>query len=176
MNNPTLTITANFKNNLVAQMSTLKKFASKFTTELEDKDDLVQDTLLKAMIAADKYQNGTNLRAWLYVLMKNIYINNYRKQKQQQRFIETEDIALHHFSLTTTYKNGGEEKFVNNDIKEAMKQLKPNLYHSFEPFVLGYKYNEIAETLHIPLGTVKTRIFEARAELKSILAHYKFRD
>ncbi|MEJ5995270.1 RNA polymerase sigma factor [Pedobacter sp. Du54] len=175
MDNPSITVSANFKINLIAQMPLLKKFAKKFTTEREDIDDLVQDTLLKAMTASDKYQSGTNLRAWLWVLMKNIYINNYRKHKQHQRISEIEKTISCHFSTCTSYKNGGEEKLINTDIKKAMNQLKPSLYLSIKPFVLGYKYKEIANSLHIPLGTVKTRIFEARTHLKSLLTPYHLR-
>lgn len=175
MDNPILGIPSSFKDHLIAQMPLLKKFARKFTSELADMDDLVQDTLLKAMTSFEKYQRGTNLKAWLYVLMKNIYINGYRKLNQKRKFSTTTNIGRFYFSTLSSHENGGERKLIITDINTALEQLKSIFNRPLELFLMGYKYDEIASTLHLPIATVKTRIFVARTQLKSILADYKFR-
>lgn len=174
MDNLISVIPSSFKDNLIAQMPVLKKFAKKFTPELADMDDLVQDTLLKAMISFEKYQRGSNLKAWLYVLMKNIYINGYRKLNQKRKFNNTTNVARFYFSTLSHHENGGERKLITTDINMALEQLKSIFNHPFELFLMGYKYDEIASSLHLPVGTVKTRIFVARTQLKSMLADYKF--
>ena len=173
MNKPTLKVPINFKANLIEQLSLLKMFARKFTTEPEDIDDLVQDTVLKAMTFFDKYKNGTNLKGWLYVLMKNIYINNYRERSQHWKFTEIADISQLCFSAASNNKNGGEEKFIAKDIKKSLTKLPKIVSLPFELFVIGYKYHEIASSLQLPIGTVKTRIFVARSKMKNLLTDYQ---
>ncbi|GGI26308.1 RNA polymerase sigma factor [Pedobacter mendelii] len=150
----------------------LKSHALKFTNDVEDANDLVQDTLVKAIRFYENFQEGTNIKGWLFVIMRNTFINNYRKlAKTRTLIIQTDEISAVNLMHSAT-RNQAEEKFVIGDIGKALASL-PEAYHTpFIRYFEGYKYHEIAEILHIPLGTVKTRIFVAREMLKKYLKTY----
>lgn len=150
----------------------LENFAVKFTRDVEDANDLVQDTLIKAIRYHHLYKKGTNLRAWLYTIMRNTFINDYRKQSRRNTVVEVvEDLTACQLSKSASI-NQGENKFVMDDINRAMKQLQPEYSIPFLKYFEGYKYHEIAVELNIPIGTVKTRIHVARQVLKSSLKMY----
>lgn len=176
MNLQTLQIPLSFKEKLTEEIFQLKRFARKFATDTQDVEDLVQDTILKAMLCFNRFQSGTNLKGWLYVLMRNIYINNYRKLNLYRKFTEVADDAQLSFSLVRVYKNGGEEDLAIKDIRNALKKLKPMESLPFEMFISGYKYHEIANRMKVPIGTVKTRIHVARTKLKCALKEYQHFD
>jgi RNA polymerase sigma-70 factor (ECF subfamily) len=176
MNELILDIPRSFKEKLSEETSLLKKFARKFATDTQDVEDLVQDTILKAMLCFNGFQKGTNLKGWLYVLMRNIYINNYRKLNLYRRFAEVADDAQLSFSTARVHLNGGEEGLSIKDIRNAINQLKPLESLPFELFISGYKYHEIATSIHVPIGTVKTRIHVARTKLKYALKEYQLAD
>ena len=164
---------SNFNAEINTYQSTLKSFAIHFTKNLEDANDLVQETLLKAITYRDLYQDGTNLKAWLYTIMKNTYINGYRRATQKQSLIYTTDEITSAYLLKSSMHNRAGNTFVNEDIVKALNKL--DVHHStpFLRYFEGYKYHEIAEELNIPIGTVKTRIFIARKLLKKSLKMYK---
>lgn len=152
--------------------SCLESFAMKFTKDLEDANDLVQDTLIKAIRYHHMYKQGTNLRGWLYTIMRNTFINDYRKGSRRNMIIETsEDLSSYQLYNSAT-TNQGENKFVMEDINKALEQLQPEYSTPFLKYFEGYKYHEIAEELNIPIGTVKTRIHMARQTLKGQLKMY----
>jgi len=152
--------------------SCLESFAMKFTKDLEDANDLVQDTLIKAIHYHHMYKQGTNLRGWLYTIMRNTFINDYRKGSKRNTIIETsEDLSSYQLYHSAT-NNQGENKFVMEDITKALAQLQPEYSTPFLKYFEGYKYHEIAEALNVPIGTVKTRIHMARQTLKSQLKMY----
>lgn len=167
-----LKMPADFAERLVNEISLLKKFARKFTTDQEDLNDLVQDTILKAMTCFEKFQEGTNFKGWLFVLMRNIYINNFRRLNLYLQFAETLSVQFN-FSVNPYHSNGGEERLTNNDIKYALNSLKPIFHVPFARFMEGYQYHEIASELNVPIGTIKTRIHVARTTLKDLLKAYK---
>lgn len=150
----------------------LKVYALHFTRDEQDAQDLVQDTVLKAMTYKEKFQPSTNLNGWLYTIMKNTFINNYRRMVRRSNVVsQTEEIHSGHL-LYSSIDNKGENKFVMEDIQEAMGKLPEEYYTPFTMYFEGYKYQEIADHMDIPIGTVKTRIHMARKSLKKALKTY----
>jgi RNA polymerase sigma-70 factor (ECF subfamily) len=158
----------NFKNEVKTATIVLKPHAMKLTRDINDAEDLIQETIVRALINEDKFQEGTNIRAWLFTIMKNIFINDYRKKSKRNTVIDTTE-NLYYLNTSTTIVNAGERAFVMNDIRNALLKISNELRVPFMMHYKGYKYHEIAEQLNLPLGTVKSRIFFARKELTSIL-------
>jgi len=164
--------TADFNRQLSCNQTALETFAYKFTQDYEDAHDLVQDTLLKAMRYSEQFKDGTNFRGWLYTIMKNTFINGYRRTVKTRSLITThEEIPASQLQSSAT-GNSGENKFIREDIHNAMKKLQPEYLVPFIKYFEGFKYHEIAEMLQIPIGTVKTRIHIARGMLKKDLKIY----
>lgn len=154
------------------QRSCLESFAMKFTNDIEDANDLVQDTIIKAIRYHHMYQQGSNLKAWLYTIMRNTFINDYRKAARRNALIDTsEDLSSYQLTKSAA-QNQGENKFIMEDITKALRKLQPEYSSPFLRYFEGYKYQEIAEELGIPIGTVKTRIHMARQVLKGQLKVY----
>ncbi len=165
--------TLNF-NSLIEQYRTkLRAYAMGFTHDEDDADDLIQDTLMKAFTYFSNFKSGTNFRAWLFTIMKNTFINNYRKATRTQGIVITEDDISANNLMHSATSNLGELKFINEDIARALHTLPPNLYEPFMKYFEGYKYHEIAEAYQMPVGTVKTRIHHARQQLKKYLKIYE---
>lgn len=155
--------------------SCLEAFAMKFTNDVEDANDLVQDTLIKAIRYHALYKQGTNLRGWLYTIMRNTFINDYRKSSRKTALIDTTDDLTPYQLRNSAASNQAEHKFVMEDIHKALGKLQPEYSGPFLRYFEGYKYHEIAEELNIPIGTVKTRIHVARQVLKEQLKMYSDR-
>ncbi|WP_270088946.1 RNA polymerase sigma factor [Sphingobacterium sp. SYP-B4668] len=162
-----------FNTQVIGQTNELKSFAKRFTKDHEEINDLLQETFLKAVTYFNSFQEGTNLRGWLYTIMRNTFINNYRRMSKGQSFITTEEEISPANLYFSAVHNAGENKFMMEDIQSALKELEEGCYIPFTMYFEGYKYNEIAEYLDLPIGTVKTRIHIARKKLKHILASYK---
>ncbi|OYY23207.1 MAG: RNA polymerase subunit sigma, partial [Sphingobacteriia bacterium 35-40-8] len=137
------------------------------TRDNEAAKDLVQETLFRALANKEKYHIGTNIKAWMYTIMRNIFINNYRRKSKQQTIF---DNSTNDFLLDTNQgavSNEAIAKLNMKEVQEAIHQL-PEIFRN--PFLLyfdGFKYHEIADMLHEPLGTIKSRIHFARKLLKS---------
>ena len=157
---------------VMRQSSTLKMYALHFTRDQEDANDLVQDTILKAITYSDKFKEGTNLKGWLYTIMKNTYINNYRRFVKVSFLVTTSDEISSANLVYSATKNQGESKFVIDDIRYALNKLPREYNIPFTMYFEGHKYHEIAEHLEMPIGTVKTRIHVARNILKRSLKAY----
>lgn len=165
--------TINFNNAVCNHRSCLEAFAMKFSHDVEDANDLVQDTLIKAIRYHHLYKTGTNLKGWLYTIMRNTFINDYRKGNRKNAVIQnTEDFSPQHLSIIAN-NNADENKFLMKDIQTALSRLQPEYAVPFLRYFEGYRYHEIAEELQIPIGTVKTRIHMARKELKKFLKMYE---
>ena len=145
----------------------------RFTHDEDEAKDLVQDTLLKGVRFCHKFDDGTNVKAWLYVIMKNTYINNYRRDQKRQEVVQVEDDISSASLLPSASRNIAESTFVMGDIQKAMDSIPENYRIPFKRYFEGYKYDEIAAELNIPLGTVKTHIFNARLLLKKYLKKYQ---
>lgn len=163
-----------FNGLLVAEISSLRKFARKFSNDQQEINDLVQDTLVRALRFWNKFKTGTSIKAWLFVIMKNTYINNYRKILHNRAiFDQNEDAADSSFCSSSQTGNAAESKFVNDDIKTALSKLPTELYLPFKMYTDGYKYWEIAQQTGVPMGTVKTRMHVGRIQLKKLLKVYE---
>ncbi|HYH56276.1 MAG TPA: sigma-70 family RNA polymerase sigma factor [Anseongella sp.] len=161
-----------FNTMVLHQTGSLKMYALNFTRDTEDANDLVQDTLLKAITYYDKFREGTNLKGWLYTIMKNTFINNYRRVVKMNSLVTKSDEIPSSNLLHSATRNGAEGKFVMKDITNALESLPAEYYVPFTKYYTGFKYHEIAEELDIPIGTVKTRIHVARKLLKKKLKDY----
>lgn len=168
------TMTALEFNNLVQNIAlSLRPVAMNLTRDADDAKDLVQETMLKALTNRDKFKSGTNLKAWLYTIMRNTFINNYNKITKRSSNIDSAEY-LQYLNTDESYvtQNKGTETFVMNDINKAIANLSEEHRTPFMMYYIGYKYLEIAEKLQIPIGTVKNRIHIARKELKQALKVY----
>ena len=161
-----------FNQALLVNSDFLKPFAITLTRDYENAKDLVQDTIYRAIANREKYNNGTNIKAWLYTIMRNIFINDYRKKvKQHVIFDATPNDYLLDYNQSSI-SNTAESKLRLKEIETAVHHL-PSIFK--EPFLLyfdGYKYHEIAGILHEPLGTIKSRIHFARKLLKKNLTRF----
>jgi len=153
------------------QIPFLYKIAYKYTNETEVADDLVQETLFKALKNEASFKKGTNLRAWLSIILRNNFINEYRKKS---RYTNTEDVTTY-VGDNEKYKakNAGISSMHLEYINDAITQLPENLKQPFLYYFDGYSYEEISDMFEVPLGTVKSRIHHARKKLKKQLKHLR---
>ncbi|MBQ2376650.1 MAG: RNA polymerase sigma factor [Bacteroidales bacterium] len=163
-----------FENQLVESESVLENFAYSLTHNPDEAKDLVQETFLKALLHKKAYKEGTNLRAWLFTIMKNTFINNYRRNKKVQSVITKEDSTpwINNISGNVIYQADHNTKYTQ--IVMLINTLPEEQKIPFEMMNQGYKYWEIAEKFNIPIGTVKSRIFLARQKLNQLLDEEKF--
>jgi RNA polymerase sigma-70 factor (ECF subfamily) len=148
----------------------LKLFAIRLTKDEEDAQDLLQETAYKAFKYRNLYEPQTNLRAWLMTIMRNTFINDYRKQKRRQSLNDqAENLSLLNTGARDA-RNQGESNVIVKEIHAMINQLEEWARIPFLLHYQGYKYDEIAQELDIPLGTVKSRIFFARKRLKEMIA------
>lgn len=163
-----------FENQLVESESVLENFAYSLTHNPDEAKDLVQETFLKALLHKKAYKEGTNLRAWLFTIMKNTFINNYRRNKKVQSVITKEDSTpwINNISGNVIYQADHNTKYTQ--IVMLINSLPEEQKIPFEMINQGYKYWEIAEKFNIPIGTVKSRIFLARQKLNQLLDEEKF--
>ena len=159
----------NFQAKLLGLQSNLLNFAYILTSNRDDAYDLLQDTTLKALDNEDKYVDNVNFKGWVFTIMRNIFINNYRKVVRSATIMDqTED--LYHLNLP---QDSGfetpEGSVAAKEITAAINSFSDDYRIPFSMHVAGYKYNEIAEKMNLPLGTVKSRIFFARQRLQQTL-------
>ncbi len=165
-------LTQEFSELLVTNADFLKPFAINLTRDTEEANDLFQETLYKALANHEKYNVGTNIKAWLFTIMRNIFINNYRRKAKQRTIFDSTPNEFLINQKQTTIGNAAESNLRMKEIQEAISSL-PQIFKT--PFLLyfdGYKYNEIAELLHEPLGTIKSRIHFARKLLKEQISRH----
>jgi len=159
--------TVEFNQMLVNNAEFLKPFAITFTRDSEAAKDLFQETLFRALSNKDKYSVGTNIKAWLYTIMRNIFINNYRRKVKQNTIFDSTPNDFLINQTQSVVANNAESNLRLKDIQEAIHNL-PQIFRN--PFLLyfdGFKYYEIADMLGEPLGTIKSRIHFARKLLKT---------
>lgn len=157
---------ADFSQDLAAMRPVLRGFSRHFTTDRDEALDLVQETMLKALTYRDRYKHDTNLKGWLYTIMRNIFINNYRRAR---RVMFSSDAAAENRVLSLPDSHTFHQPSASIEFKEIwadINNLRDELKTPFKMHLTGYKYHEIAEHLQIPIGTVKNRIFHARQEIR----------
>ena len=167
-NMPALT----FNEMLLSNADFLKPFAINLTRDTEAANDLYQETLYKALANQEKYHVGTNIKAWLFTIMRNIFINNYRRKIKQKTFLDNTPEEYLINLKQAAISNAAESNIRMKEINGAIQHL-PEIFKT--PFLLyfdGYKYNEIANVLNEPLGTIKSRIHFARKLLKEQISRY----
>jgi RNA polymerase sigma-70 factor (ECF subfamily) len=150
----------------------LKPFAITLTRDHETAKDLIQETMYRALANKDKYHVGTNIKAWLYTIMRNIFINNYRRKAKQNTIFDNSpnDFLLDYNQ--STISNKAETTIGLKEIQEAVHNLPQIFRNPFMLYFEGYKYHEIAGMLNEPLGTIKSRIHFARKLLKEQIARF----
>ena len=167
------TTATTFQTNLMNLQSNMLNFALMLTSNREDAMDLLQDTTLKALDNQDKYAENTNFKGWVFTIMRNIFINNYRRASRTATVVDTTE-NLYYLNLS---QDSGletpEGAYGAGEIAQAINEFSDDFRIPFTMHVQGYKYNEIAEKMNLPLGTIKSRIFLARKRLQQRFADYR---
>ncbi len=162
-----------FKQRLVALQGNMMNFAFQLTSNRDEASDLLQDTTLKVLDNEAKYVDNVNFKGWVFTIMRNIFINNYRRQVRSATVIDnTEDLYHLNISQESGFETP-EGSFATKEISRVINEFSEEYRQPFTLYVAGYKYSEIAEKMGLPLGTVKSRIFFARKRLQGILKDYR---
>jgi len=164
--------TVEFNQLLLGNSDFLSPFAITLTRDHESARDLVQETMYRALANREKYNSGTNIKAWLYTIMRNIFINNYRKKVKQNVVFDSTFNDFLFDSAQPSISNLAESRLRLKEIEEAIYYLPSIFKDPFSLYFDGYKYHEIAEALHEPIGTIKSRIHFARKLLKKKISRY----
>ncbi len=161
-----------FNYKLLGLQKNLKYFAYTLTSNYDDAQDLLQETYLKALNNRDKFTANTNFKAWTFTIMKNTFINNYRKNVRNNTIVDKTD-DLYFLNLSKKSKMGlPDSDYAAKEITEKINTINKDQRKPFEMYNEGYKYKEIAEKLDLSIGTVKSRIFFTRKKLMEELKDY----
>lgn len=161
-----------FQKDLLGVQDDLLRFAYKLTSDREEANDLLQETSLKALDNEDKYMPDSNFKGWMYTIMRNIFINNYRKSLRE---VDMTDSTYNLYAQTMTEGEEGNQFETIYDLKELYKVINAvpeDLKKPFMMFVAGFKYREIAEKMDLPVGTIKSRLFLIRKRLQQDLKDF----
>lgn len=161
------------EHNLVQMQSNMLNYALTLTTNRDDAKDLTQETTLKALSNIDKYYDNVNFKGWVFTIMHNLFINNYRRVVRTQTVLDNSDSL---YQLNMPQESGfdsPEGSFTYHEIMNVLDTFNDDYKTPFSLYFTGFKYDEIAKSLNLPLGTVKSRIFFARKRLQEILKDYK---
>ncbi|MBD1422369.1 RNA polymerase sigma factor [Sphingobacterium chuzhouense] len=159
---------------LLENQSILKNIAFKFTKDPEEINELVQETLVRSIKYLDNFFNNPKLVSWLYVIMKNVYINHYRRNQRHTEYENFQSAGYREEGCSEPFTtNTVEGKFVMKDIRDALKKLPQDHYELFVQYMEGYKYRELSDHFGLPEGTVKTRIYHTRKFLQKQLSIYR---
>ena len=162
-----------FKERVLGLQSNLLSFAYQLTTDKDQARDLLQDTTLKALDNEEKYVDNVNFKGWIFTIMRNIFINNYRQTVRKATVIDqTEDLYHLNISQDSGFESP-EGSYAVKEISQALEGFSDDYRIPFNMYVAGYKYNEIADKMGLPLGTVKSRIFFARKRLRDQLQDFR---
>jgi len=162
-----------FQSNLMNLQSNMLNFAMMLTSNRDDAYDLLQDTTLKAIDNQDKYTDNTNFKGWVFTIMRNIFINNYRRISRSATIVDTTENLYHLNLCQDSGLTQPEDSISASEITDAINSFSDEYRKPFSMHVAGYKYTEIAEELGLPIGTVKSRIFAARKRLQERFADYR---
>lgn len=164
--------TADLSREIANLSPTLRLFTRRFTRDKDESMDLVQDTIMKALMYRDKFKDNTNLKGWLFTIMRNTFINTYRKaQRERTSHDHSKDLYFLNVEDEHTF-NRPQESYEWKEVWSMVDRIDEDLMTPFKMHASGYKYHEIAEHLQLPIGTVKNRIFHARKEIQKKLHGY----
>lgn len=168
------TMAYDFSSEVLSHRESLRYFALSLTNNRDDADDLVQETLLKAYTYKSKFEEHTNLKAWLYTIMKNIFINNYRKVTKVKMVLDGSK-ELFHINIPETKKSYDPDSRLNyKEMIALMNSLDDDYRIPLTMYFEGYKYKEIADEMKLPIGTIKSRIFLARKQMMELVSEKKY--
>lgn len=161
----------NLINDVIVENSPiLTRLAHNFTTDQNEKEELVQETFIRSLKSIERFINHPKIVSWLYVIMKNIYLNKYRRLN----LYRTAEKELTYTGENSNSRNSAESRFVMGDIEKSMNSLSEENYEIISMYLEGFKYYEIAETMGIKEGTIKTRIHTIRRILRKKLSVYTY--
>jgi RNA polymerase sigma-70 factor, ECF subfamily len=170
---------ADFEREAVPHMDSLYNFALKMTGDSDDASDLIQETYLKAFRFFDKFEKGTNCKAWLFRIMKNTYINTYRKSAKEPDKVDYEDVENFYENIKASNTDSAhlEKDIYDNLLDDELSAAITSLPEDFRTVVIladieGYTYEEIADFIDVPVGTVRSRLHRARKMLFTKLYDY----
>lgn len=168
-----------FEEEIIPHLDAMYNFALRLTSDPNDAEDLVQDTIVKAFRFFSSYEKGTNAKAWLFRILKNSYINNYRKQSKQPNQVDYDEVSTFYETIraertdTSDLEDRMFRDLIDDDISNALEELPED----FRTVVLlcdveGFTYEEIANMLDVPIGTIRSRLHRGRNLLKDQLMEY----
>jgi len=144
-------------------------FALRLTRSRQDAEDLMQETQIKAYKYRDNFAEGTNFKSWISTIMRNTFINQYRKRKTRRHLNQPTTEVTENIISKNVVANSGEQNLRMQEMKRMMNSIGKIYSIPFMMFYRGYEYQEIARELNIPIGTVKSRIFSARVKMKAMI-------
>lgn len=170
---------ADFEKEMIPHLDSLYNFAIRLTSDPIDAEDLVQDTIVKAFRFFGSYEKGTNAKAWLFRILKNSYINNYRKKSKQPQQVDYDEVSTYYENIrseqsdTTDMEDILYRDMLDDQITRALQRLPED----FRTVVLlcdveGFTYEEIANMLDVPIGTIRSRLHRGRNLLRVELEDY----
>lgn len=160
------------ESDLIRLQKNMYNFAYSLTLNKYDAEDLLQETSLRVLDNREKYAHNTNFKGWVLTIMKNLFINNYRRIVCNQTFIDTTD-ELYHLNLARELSMNPESLISTKEITQNIDKLPFEYGKPFKMHIAGFKYEEIAQKMNLPIGTVKSRIFAARKRLQRDCSDYK---
>ena len=158
-----------FRKKLIDLRESLMVYAYNLTTNKELSEDLVQDTILKALANRDKFTYDSYLKAWVFTIMKNTFINDYRRCKRQYIYSERNYGSLFYSNTSSISFNDPSSVYCASELVNSIEQLQEPYRKTLQLRIKGYKYKEIAEKLNLNIGTVKSRIFLSRRQLAKMI-------
>lgn len=168
-----------FEEEVIPHLDAMYNFALRLTSDPSDAEDLVQDTIVKAYRFFSSYEKGTNAKAWLFRILKNSYINKYRKQSKQPNQVDYDEVSTFYETIRAerTDTSDLEDKMFRDLIDDDISQALEEIPEDFRTVVLlcdveGFTYEEIANMLDVPIGTIRSRLHRGRNLLKAQLKEY----
>ena len=165
-----------FETKLVDLQNNMLNYALTLTTNREEAKDLLQETTLRALDNKDKYYENVNFKGWVFTIMHNIFVNNYRRAVRSQTMVDQTDNLYHLNMPQDSGFDSPEGSYTISEITKVINNFADEYRVPFTMHVSGYKYEEIAQQLDLPIGTVKSRIFFARKRLQELLRDYRYQD
>jgi RNA polymerase sigma-70 factor (ECF subfamily) len=161
--------TLQFNDSLLGLQDKLRYFALSLTSNDEDAHDLLQETTLRALTYRSQFVNNSNFKSWMFTIMKNTFINNYRRNKKSRNTFDGSEDAIR-LANKTSYESDTPDTIQSvNELTLTIERLDDEFKVPFKMHTEGFKYKEIAEKLDLPIGTVKSRIFFTRKKLQTML-------